>query len=145
MKILTVFIAILLTFVNLALCEEIESLSRSFKTPENLIRWMSTNLVHQWTFPDKPKTSEEVLRSRSGDCDDFATLASDMLRFIGITSAVVVIRFRGLAAGHAICAWEREGGGYSFISNKELTHTQCSTLPDLLKRFYPDFKSYRIL
>jgi len=145
MKTIKLLIAFFIFFESVAFCEDIETLAFSLKTPEKLVAWMTDNLSFQWSLPDKPKTSGETLTSKSGDCDDFANLASLILNRMGISSNVLIIRFRGLNMGHAICAWEREDGYYNFISNQELMYTRCRTREELLLKFYPDYCSYRIL
>ncbi|MBL7157006.1 MAG: hypothetical protein ISS92_02460 [Candidatus Omnitrophica bacterium] len=145
MKTIKVLIAFFLFFESVALCEDIETLAFSLKTPERLTTWMANNLSFQWTLPDKPKTSGEILASRSGDCDDFANLASLILDRMGISNDVIIIRFHGLRMGHAICAWKRADRCYSFISNQKLTYTRCRTREEFLLKFYPDYRSYRTL
>ena len=145
MKTIKLLIAFCLIFQSVAFSEDIEGLAFSLKTPEKLVAWMSDNLSFRWTFPDNPKTSGETFAQRAGDCDDFAKFASRILNRMGIPSNVLIIRFRGLNMGHAICAWKREDGYYSFISNQELTDTRCATRKELLLKFYPDANACRAL
>ena len=110
------------------------------KTPEDVARWLSDEFEYVMTIPDKPQPVEETLRIRTGDCDDFAMVASAALSRLGIVNEVVVIRFEGLRIGHAICAWKTAEGTYDFISTKNIYHTRQRSIIALVEAYYPGWK-----
>jgi hypothetical protein len=116
----------------------VEEAPAPVRSPEELARWLSREFNYSMTLGGGVHSPDETIRSRSGDCDDFAILASDMLTRIGVENRVLVIRFSGLSAAHAICIWKERGGTYSFISNSELCRTGMDTVEAAVRKFYPD-------
>jgi len=116
----------------------LEDAALTVRSPEELASWLSGKFTSSMTFPDRTHTPRETLESRSGNCDDFAVLASAMLTRMGIENRVLIIKFRQLTMSHAICIWKDRDGAYSFISNRELCRTGRKTVGDAVKRYYPD-------
>ena len=97
--------------IAMPLCSgyEPQGVPSTIKTPQDIEKWFSS-LKSQMTLPDVPQTVQEMLESRAGDCDDFATLASKILADLGISSEVLVIQYTGTPLRHAICLWVDENG-----------------------------------
>ena len=95
-------------------------------------------------LPDKPQTPQETLKLRTGDCDDFASLAKAILASNGIKSDLVIIKYRELNIMHAICMYKEADGTYSFISNSELKRTGELNFTDAIAKYYPDWKKIMV-
>jgi len=109
------------------------------RTPDSLSEWLTQNFKYQLQFQDGWKNPEEILRLKTGDCKDFSVLAQAVLRQMGISSQIVVIAFKDLNVFHAITVWQDKRGSYSFISNKEIYHTEESSLEEAVAKIYPDW------
>jgi len=118
--------------------EEVKNSFYSVRTPEELTGWLSSEFLYTLRLPDEPQAIEDTLRSRSGDCDDFALLASKALTRMGISNKILVLKFRDLKIKHAVCAFKDKNDLYSFISTRELFRTREDTLQGAIKKFYPD-------
>ncbi|MDP3786622.1 MAG: transglutaminase-like domain-containing protein [Candidatus Omnitrophota bacterium] len=110
------------------------------KSPEDVARWFSHDFKYQLMIPKTPQTPEEMLSSKGGDCDDFAALASEALKRMGISSSVVAIMLNDWEFAHAVCIWKEKDGTYSFISNQEIRRTGENTMDGAIKKFYPAAK-----
>ena len=86
-----------------ALAQELSGVPSSIHTPEQLVKWFSSEFEYQMKMPDKPQSLNETLTLKTGDCDDFATLAAAVLERSGIRSEVLIIKYKGLNIMHAIC------------------------------------------
>ena len=138
MKWLVCFVIILQLGATASFAKDAEETFYSIRSPEQLTSWFSNDFIFQWKFPDKPQTLEETLRSKAGDCEDFANLASAVLKQMGIPNQILILKFRNLKIAHAICIWQDTDGLYSFISNQELFHTRKDNIKQAIKKFYPD-------
>jgi hypothetical protein len=116
----------------------IEEIMLSITSPEDIAQFFFQEFTYTTNLPDQAHSPEETIESRSGDCEDFAILASEMLTRMGVENHVLVIRFRGISVAHAICVWKGKNGLYSFISNRELHHTGQRTVEGAVRKFYPD-------
>ena len=55
----------------------------------------------KYQFHAQVQSPDVFLTTQSGDCDDFATLAATVLREIGYTPRLIVVRMGGMA--HVVC------------------------------------------
>lgn len=110
------------------------------KTPDDIAKWFSHDFKYQFIMPHTPQTLEAILKSRGGDCNDFAALASAVLARMGISGSVAVIVLKDLYSSHSVCIWMEKDGTYSFISNREIYHTGEKTPEDAIKKVYPASK-----
>lgn len=133
-----VLLTVMMLCSSVLFAQSLEEAMVGIRSPEDLVSWMSKELTYVMTLPGKMHLPEETLQKRSGDCDDFAVLASTMLTRMGIANDVIIIRFRKLSVAHAICIWKGKNGYYNFISNCELHRTGRKTVAAAIKRFYPD-------
>ncbi len=111
------------------------------RSPASLVSWLSCNFRYELKLTDDWQTPQETFAAKKGDCDDFALLAQSILGRSGISSEVVVIKFRGLSVFHAVCVFREADGTVSFISNTELYRSGKRTTQEALKKFYPDLES----
>lgn len=116
----------------------IEEAMSGVNSPEDVASFFSRHFTYTMTLPDRARSPEETIASRTGDCEDFAVLASVMLTRMGIENQVLVVRFSELRMAHAICIWESYDGTYNFISNRELCRSGQRTVEAAIKKFYPD-------
>jgi len=110
------------------------------KTPDDIAKWFAHDFTYQLIIPHTPQTIEDTLKSKGGDCDDFAELASAVLARMGICASVAVIIFKDSYSSHAVCIWMEKNGTYSFISNREIYHTYEKTPEGAVKKIYPASK-----
>ena len=145
--IFSVSIIIMFTcFFLAALCIESRAentipFTEEIQSPRDLAKWLGSNFKYVFRLNDKWQTPSETINLRAGDCEDFATLASSVLRGMGIKSDIVIIKFRGLDLQHAVCIWREENGKYSYFSNRKLVLTNRSTLQEAIQSYYPDLES----
>ncbi len=132
--------------IAMPLCSgyEPQGVPSTIKTPQDIEKWFSS-LKSQMTLPDVPQTVQEMLESRAGDCDDFATLASKILADLGISSEVLVIQYTGTPLRHAICLWVDENGNYNFFSAQRLVRTGESDKGAVLGRYFPSAENFTVL
>jgi hypothetical protein len=67
-------------------------------TPETFASYFSD---FEFKFHDDVQDHETFLASKSGDCDDYATLAADVLRRSGYTPRLIAVRMKGET--HVVC------------------------------------------
>lgn len=126
-------------FFSTAWAQNLPVIPASINTPQAMAGWFEQEFRYQRIIPDFRQSAEELLKSKSGDCDDFAVLAQEILSGMGIKSQVLIIKFKGLADAHAICVF-KEGNSYSFISNQHFLRTQETSLFSLVEKQYPDWE-----
>jgi hypothetical protein len=101
-----------MTALLLALCQRASALTLAELkaddrlTPERLIKRFAGFKFQLGRNVQQP---EEFLKNGSGDCDDFATLAADVLRRKGYSTRLVVVYLS--AEAHVVC-FVAEAGGY---------------------------------
>lgn len=134
--VLLVFIAAVAS--NAIASQGLEEAMQGMRSPEDIARFFSQEFTYAMTLPDRAHTPEETMETMSGDCEDFALLASEMLARMGVESQVLIIRFSGMKIAHAICIWKDKKGYYNFISNRELERTGQRTVEGAVMKFYPD-------
>jgi hypothetical protein len=67
-------------------------------TPEQFARYFSD---FEFKFHEEVQTPEVFLKSKSGDCDDFGTVAAELLARRGYTPRLIAVRMKGET--HVIC------------------------------------------
>ncbi|MCX5680694.1 MAG: hypothetical protein NT079_00090 [Candidatus Omnitrophica bacterium] len=143
MTIKTIFVLIFLAqpllLTTPCYSESVNSLSNYISTPEELAVWLSRNLTYEFVFGGKrAQTLQEFLDSKKGNCEDFANLASEILKRMGIKNKVIILKLKGSPADHAACIWKNNDGTYSFISNEELYKTKETIVADAIAKFFPE-------
>ncbi len=124
-----------------AFAQEAGGVPGSVRTPEQIARWFSSEFKYQMTLPDSPQSPGETIARRTGDCDDFAVLAAEILARSGIPSDVIIIKYEGLGMMHAICIFKDKDGTYSFISNMEYHRTHMHDVAGAVAKYYPDYEN----
>jgi hypothetical protein len=130
--------AVSLTVLPAHASQGMEDAMAGIRSPEDIARFFSREFTYSMTLPDRAHSPEETIEAMSGDCEDFAILASAMLTRMGIENQVLIVRFSGLKIAHAICIWKDRSGYYNFISNQELQRTGQRTVEGAVRKFYPD-------
>ncbi len=97
------------------------------RTVQDYAAWLGKNMIYQsdprddqWLDP------QEFLKTKRGDCEDFAFLNSQVLRVLGFAPHVLMLYSNKNA--HAVCAFEYSGKFYWF-DNAQL---KSSTAQDLV-------------
>lgn len=90
-------------------------------TPERFIQHFSQ---FEFKLGDKVQTPEVFLASRSGDCDDFATLAATVLREKKYTTRLIVVFMDGQT--HVVCYVEEIKGYLDYNYRQRATAVQAT-------------------
>ena len=134
--------------IVLALCMPVISFAESelagipdyIASPEDVAAWFSHDFTYQLRLPKYPQTPQETINAKAGECDDFAALASEILKRLGISSSVAAIYFKESSFGHVICIWQGKDGTYNFISNRVIYYTGETTMDGAVKKIYRGVK-----
>ena len=100
----------------------------NIKSLEDYICWLKENIKYKRDKNgDVWLTPEEMLKKKSGDCEDFAFFNQAALRVLDYQSKVLALLrpFRS----HAICIF-KENGYYVIIDNYELKRTQARSMSE---------------
>jgi len=128
-----------LQFPCFAQSQHVEQAPSSMRTPQDIARWLSRNFTYEMEWPDTWQSSDEMVRSKKGDCEDFAVLSQALLARLGIKSDIVIIRFKDLKVAHAICIW-KYGQYYSFMSTRQLYETNATSIEEAVEKYFPDWQ-----
>jgi len=81
---------------------------------------------------DRWQSAEETFRTRKGDCEDYAILAIELLKELGVKGQLMHFTFyKGKNYhGHAICVF-KENGKYNFIGTSGYNNVQVNTLKEV--------------
>lgn len=95
------------------------------QTIEDYAYWLEKNMTYQ---PDMDKdhwlAPEEFLKTRRGDCEDFAFLNSRFLKVFGFSPHIITLTSAQTA--HAVCAFEYAGKFYWFDNARLKSSTATS-------------------
>lgn len=95
-------------------------------TPERFAEYFSE---FKFKFHEEVQDHKVFLTSRSGDCDDYATLAADVLRRSGFTPRLIAVRMPGET--HVVCYIEETKSYLDYNARKDAVKTvACS--PEIL-------------
>lgn len=81
--------------------------------------WLTQNIRYtkDLSIQDDWKTSEQTIRNRKGDCEDFAVLAYDCLKYMGTVNIIKILCVYPVkGAGHAVCAF-MDGQKWRYYTN----------------------------
>ncbi|MFN7141602.1 MAG: transglutaminase-like domain-containing protein, partial [Limisphaerales bacterium] len=112
------FAALLLTgllFVTSAQALTVEQIrSMPNLTPEKFASLFSD---FKFKFHEEVQDFQTFLSSKSGDCDDYATLAADVLSKHGYTPRLIAVRMKGET--HVVCYIEETGSYLDYNNRKD--------------------------
>lgn len=104
---------------------------------EDYSAWLTENMVYQKDItPESWIEPDEFLKTRRGDCKDFASLNFRVLKILGYKPHVLTLT--SPQNGHAICAFEYAGKIYWF-DNAELKSSLAKNLVELAKELTNQF------
>jgi hypothetical protein len=83
-------------------------------TPDKLARCFAD---FEFKFHEEVQDHDVFLRTKSGDCDDFATVAAEVLERDGYTPRMIAIRMKGET--HVVCYVEEAHGYLDYNTRKE--------------------------
>lgn len=141
-KILSILLTVTLALPALCFSQPLtlENITTFVHTPLQLAGWLSRDFQYVFEVADGWQPAEETIDRGAGDCEDFAVLAQEVLKRLGIPSDIIIVKFQGLNISHALCLWQEKDGSYSFISNQEICRTQKKTIEEAIAKFYPDWE-----
>ena len=113
----------------------VDQLVKKYKTVDRICKWIESNIEYKsdsevWGVGDYWQTAEETLRLKTGDCEDFAILAYECLKSLGIEAKLIDIKTN--KRGHVICVFKR-GGLWSYFSSGGLKDYRTENYRDLLR------------
>ena len=105
-------------------------------TPETLIALFSD---FEFRFHAEVQDYNVFLSTRSGDCDDFATLAADVLTRNGYTTHLVAVRMKGET--HVVCYVEESHCylDYNYRKDSKKTVNSDGSLIDIARKVADSF------
>lgn len=105
---------------NAVTVSELRSVSKL--TPETFASYFSD---FEFKFHDEVQDHATFLATKSGDCDDYATLAADILKRNGYTPRLIAVRMKGET--HVVCYVPETKSylDYNFRKDEKKT-VQCS-------------------
>jgi hypothetical protein len=112
----------------------LDLIARSHPTPEQLAGFLNTHLTFQEDLSlfgqeDYWQAPEEVLARGRGDCEDYASLAADLLGRQGVGSFLFSL-YGGKGYAHTVCVFV-EGGRYSVLNQDRLLRYRAASLEEL--------------
>ena len=123
-----------------AVSDPLVSLSRQHTTPKAVSAFLKQTFkfqrdqdifgeVERWQSP------QEFLARKTGDCEDYALLARDLLVRNGI-EAYVFSLFGDEGYAHTVCVFV-EDGRYNVINQDKIRHYRAKTLEAVASQMYP--------
>jgi hypothetical protein len=94
-------------------------------TPEKLEQQFAD---FEFKFHAEVQDRDVFLRTKSGDCDDFATVAAEVLALNGYTPRMIAIRMKGET--HVVC-YVDEAHGYLDYNTRKDAHPVVACSPDI--------------
>src|SRR5438067_937656 len=85
-------------------------------TPEKFAHYFSD---FEFKFHAEVQDHDVFLRTKSGDCDDFATVAAEVLAEKGFTPRMIAVRMKGET--HVICYVDEAKGYLDYNTRKDKT------------------------
>jgi len=96
------------------------------RTVEDYAAWLASNMTYQRDAGDDQWLDPvEFLKTKRGDCEDFAILNLNVLRLLGYKAHIITLNSSQNA--HAVCAFEYSGKFYWF-DNAKLKTSSAATL-----------------
>lgn len=110
----------------------------SIRTIEDYAAWLDKNMVYQSEggLTDQWLDPAEFLKTKRGDCEDFAILNARALKVLGYKTYIVTLK--SSQSAHAICAFQYRGNFYWF-DNTDLKTSSATTLASLAQQITDQF------
>ena len=114
--------------------------------PTDLSIWLVNNFTYQAEEEGENywKTPEEIIKDKSGDCEDFSFLVDKILTDLGYKTKVISVSYKDIKFAHAICIIE-QNNKHSFFSNQYYFSKQFDNIYALLENNYPNWSSYHTI
>jgi hypothetical protein len=105
-------------------------------TPETFASYFAD---FEFKFHDEVQNHDKFLASKSGDCDDYATLAADILSRNGYTPRLIAVRMKGET--HVVCYINETKSYLDYNCRKDATKTvACSpSIKEIAKKVAQSF------
>lgn len=123
--------------------QKMRNVPHSVQSAQDMANWLASEFEYRMEFSDSWQTPHDTIMSRTGDCEDFALLASALLHQMGRENDILILKFKGLKTAHAVCIWKDSNDSYNFFSNRELKRTGKNSLEEAIEKYYPDWEEIR--
>ncbi len=101
-------------------------------SPKTLGTWLYDNFTYELEEEEHWKSPKEMVKDKSGDCEDFAILAQYVLKKLGYKAYLIVVEYYYEDEMHAICVFRHEDGTYSYYSNEYYEPRRYKSVRELL-------------
>ena len=126
-----------------------QALEYSKGKPSRLSWWITRKIWYkhdsdQWGVKEYWQTWEQTLALRTGDCEDFAIVAHEVLTRMGLSPYIVCVEYwkgyQRVNDGHAVCAYyNKDRQKWYYIGTEG--HKKCgATIQSVAERVSPDAK-----
>ena len=113
------------------------------RTLDDYAAWMAANLSYkQDQVNDHWEPPESMLKSRKGDCEDFAFLTAAVLRVLGYQPHFLALVNNSRT--HAICTFQKDGY-FVWFDNAKLHRTEARSLEEFASLLTKQFNYSRTL
>ena len=110
---------------------------------EEYSAWLKNNFVYRTgSEPQRWSSPRQVLDRRSGDCKDYSSLNSAVLKVMGFKPYILAIETPAL--GHAICVFETEGL-FAYFDNDVLVVTPARDFDGFKAFLYERYRFSKLL
>jgi predicted transglutaminase-like cysteine proteinase len=119
--------------------------------PKDISNWLIKNIEYvsdneTWNKSEYWQTPLETISKRTGDCEDFAFVAQELLNQIGIESCVIGMYYVFIEGGHAVCIFKWEGRYYILDNGSLIKGTSTDeNIRDLLQYHYDIIYYFEVL
>ena len=103
------------------------------KSLEDYAKWLKDNIHYQNDgTKDIWSTPEQMLRKKTGDCEDYALLNASVLQVLGYQPHFLALVRNDLRHAHAICTF-KYNGYFLWFDNAKLKKTSTASLEQLAR------------
>ncbi|MDP3919492.1 MAG: transglutaminase-like domain-containing protein [Candidatus Omnitrophota bacterium] len=125
----------------------ISSIAQQLQTPDAIAKYLWRHFSfetdqRQFGQEEYWQSPSEFMTRGKGDCEDFAILASSLLKQSGVKSFIVNIY--GSRFAHTICVFE-ENGKLNAIDGSEIKRLAADSLEELAKKIHADWDRVAIV
>lgn len=119
----------------------LQTLSLELNSPEKIARYLWRHFAYekdqtQFGSEEYWQSAEEFLANKKGDCEDFALLASELIKKTGRTA--FILNIYGSRYAHTICVYI-EDGRYNAVDGSDLKKFNAKDLNSLISKVHPDW------
>lgn len=115
----------------------------NIRSLDDYVLWLKKRMRYQKELSgDLWQAPEEFLRSKEGDCEDFALLNAAVSRVLGFQPRIVALVRPGTA--HAICVFQ-QGDVFVWFDNDRLQETRAGSLEEFARQIADEYRYSALL